>query len=610
MSQLEHQTITASELVVRRLAQHGISQSFGVVGGAIMYITDALRRCEDISTVFTHHEQGAAIAAEAYSKLTHRPALLFATAGPGTTNVITGVADAYMDSVPMVVLIGDVRSTIAADFTRQRYNAPQEVNQAALMQPITKRYLALMPDMPSEAIVAAVDSMVYLTRSGRPGPVCLAMPLDVQGKACNLDTLSSPFAVEPTPLADPSQAAHKAMQGLLQAKRPMLLLGAGVRIAGVVQQVEELIARYSIPWCVTIGAVDLQDHQNPLSCGCVGPTSQRAANSLLQSADCVLALATSFDQSVTGFNVTDLIHNKKVYLVNVDSGENLRFNDSQIETVEYDLADFITEINKHTYPVGNHNPWLNQVLEIKSLLTPQLEASIRSTAGAQYLSAYDISAELSQQLPADATVVLGISLDAHSVFNAFQVKRGQRVIVSRNLGPMGWDVPALLGAAFSGRQSQSLILVTGDGSLMLNIQELAVIANLKIPACIFLFNNDGYASIRTTQNNFFGNQFFGCNSASGLSIPPLAPLARGFGLEYQALNSLTEIGQVLQTHALEGKPRLVECRIDPGQLREPRLVSKVIDGKFQTPALHDMTPSLPTPTAQALAALTPCPETD
>jgi acetolactate synthase-1/2/3 large subunit len=596
-------SITVSELVVRRLQQHGICQAFGVVGGAIMYITDALRRCEGIRSTFTHHEQGAAIAAEAYSKLTHQPALVFATAGPGTTNIITGVADAYMDSIPMVVLIGDVRSTIAADFSKQRYNAPQEINQGGLMQPIVKHYLYLRPDMDAKTILALVDKVVQAASSGRPGPVCISIPLDVQGVYCNAEVLEIPI-VAPTKSVNANHAALcGAMRALLSAKRPLVLLGAGVRIAGMAERVEQLLAQHGLPWCVTIGAVDLQDYSNPLSGGCVGPTSQRVANTLFHAADCVLALATSFDQSVTGFNIDELIANKKVYLVNIDPGENLRFSGGDINPIEAGLNDFFAAIAGQSFNSADHSPWRAQVQQVKATLTPKLEASMRTTAGSKFLSAYDVSAELSRNLPAETTVVLGISLDAHSVFNAFQVTRGQRIIVSRNLGPMGWDVPALLGAAFATDKPQSLILITGDGSLLLNVQELAVIAGMQIPACIFVFNNDGYVSIRTTQSNFFGEQFFGCNSASGLTIPALEPLARGFGLEYDSLNSLTDMAVLLAKHSKAGKPRLVECRIDPGQLREPRLVSKIVEGKFKTPALHDMTPALSADVAQSVADL-------
>ncbi len=601
----QDRTITASELIIRRLEQHGIQQAFGVVGGAIMFITDALRRCEGIRSTFTHHEQGAAIAAEAYAKVTNHPALVFATAGPGTTNVITGVVDAYMDSIPMVVLIGDVRSTIAADFSKQRYNAPQEVNQAALMTPIVKRYQYLTPDMHADALVAAVDATVQEAMTGRKGPVCISVPLDVQGMRCDRSALDAKIA----PILGkkiPDQAAMQlAMQTVLQAKRPLLLLGAGVRLSGMASGVMDLAEKHALPFCVSIGAIDLQDHSNPLSCGCVGPTSQRAANLLFHEADCVLALGTSFDQSVTGFNIAELIRNKKVILVNIDSGENMRFQDGSIQTVEADLGDFLELAANYTHQGLSHGEWLQQVRRVKSLLTPETEAGIRTTVSQGYLSAYDITAELSRNLPANSTIVLGISLDAVSVMNAFQVNRGQRILVSRNLGPMGWDVPALLGAALATKEAAPLVLITGDGSLMLNIQELAVIAGLKFPVCIFVFNNDGYVSIRTTQANFFGQQFFGCDTPSGLKIPPLAPLASGFGFEYSKLRHLEEIGGLLSEHAIAAKPRIVECSIDPGQLREPRLVSRVEDGKFKTPVLHDMTPALPSTLAEAIAGIFP-----
>jgi len=291
-------------------------------------------------------------------------------------------------------------------------------------------------------------------------------------------------------------------------------------------------------------------------------------------------------------NIADLVQNKHVFLVNVDPGENLRFHDANIHPIEADLAVFFQTIAKHSFKAESHADWLHQVNKVKATLTIDTEAQMRTTVGQGYLSAYDITTEISRTLPKDATVVLGISLDAHTVFNSFLVTKGQRVLVSRNLGPMGWDVPALLGAAHTTKQHDALILLTGDGSLMLNIQELAVIAGLAIPACIFVFNNDGYVSIRTTQSNFFGQQFFGCDAASGLKIPAIAPLAHGFGFAYSKVSALADIQDILSEHHHVGKPRIVECSIDPSQLREPRLVSRVQNGQFKTPVLHDMTPSL------------------
>lgn len=587
-------SITVSDLVVRRLHAHGIKHAFGVVGGAIMFITDALRRCHGMHSVFTHHEQAASIAAEAYSKLTHKPAIVFATAGPGVTNLVTGVVDAYMDSIPMVVVIGDVRSSIAADFSKQRYNAPQEVNQAALMRPIVKEYVHLNPDMDASTILSHVDHALNVAVSGRPGPICISIPLDVQGIACDPEVLNEPYSARVTPLEAHDQPNLRGVfQDLLNAKRPLVLLGAGVRIAGIVGHIEDLIAKYALPWCVTIGAVDLQDSANPLSVGCVGPTSQRAANTIFHAADCILALGTSFDQSVTGFNINGLIRNKKIYLVNVDQGEGVRFNDPAIELIQANLSDFADATEDITPRTTDHAPWLAQVRSIKQTLTTSLEAGLRTTVRDGFLSAYDVTAKLSRSIPDDSVIVLGISLDAHSVFNAFEVSKGTRIIVSRNLGPMGWDIPALLGASFAIEKQQRLVLITGDGSLMLNIQELAVIAGLSIPTIIIVFNNDGYVSIRTTQANFFGSQFFGCDNASGLHIPQMEPLAHGFGLEYDLLTSLDDISPILEKHDSVGLPRLIECRIDPRQLREPRLVSKVVDGKFQTPTLNEMTPELP-----------------
>jgi acetolactate synthase-1/2/3 large subunit len=461
------------------------------------------------------------------------------------------------------------------------------------MKPIVKGYMALSPEMDSSGIVAAVDELARTAVSGRPGPVCICIPLDVQATPCDAAALAEPFSGIDSHSGFVLDAIDSAMQAVLMAQRPLVLLGAGVRIAGMAMDVDALLARYHLPWCVSIGAVDLQDDSHPLSCGCVGPTSQRAANTLLRAADCVLALATSFDQSVTGFNISGLVANKRVFVVNVDPSERLRFHDPQITALDVSLADFLTRVGNRDFTTANHDAWRSEIRCVKAALTNDLEASLRTAVTENYLSAYDITLEISRHLPATATIVLGISLDAHSVFNAFRVTRGQRIIVSRNLGPMGWDLPALLGAYASTEDNRPLILITGDGSLMLNVQELAVIAGMQIPACMFVFCNDGYASIRTTQSNFFTKDFFGCNQESGLYLPALKSLALGFNIEHEVLHSVEAIAPLLRRHSAMGRPRLIECRIDPSQVREPRLVTRVDNGVFATPTLADMHPPLP-----------------
>lgn len=557
-----------------------------------MYITDALRQCPAIRSSFLHHEQAAAIAAEAYGKLENRPALVFATAGPGVTNVTTGVADAYMDSVPMVILVGDVRSTIRADFAAQRYNAPQEVNQRALLEPIVKEYLCIEPGAGAESIIGEVDRIFRLACTGRPGPVCIALPLDVQGGKFDLDPASAPVpSLGPNVLLDES-AAHRAATALASAQRPLLLLGAGVRLARAESAVREVIRRWQVPYCVTIGAVDLQDADDPLSLGCVGPTAQRAANLAFQASDCVIVLGSSFDVSVTGFNVEGLLRNKRLFLVNVDPGEFLRLRSLNLEAVAGDVGAFCAWALEAAPAPPDARVWRDRTIALQRIVGADYERSIRRAVGDGYLSAYDITRRISTQIPQDSVVALGISLDAISVFNAFRVQRGQRIIVSRNLGPMGWDLPAAIGAAHARDADKPLFLITGDGSILLNLQELSVVAGRRIPLCIVVFSNDGYVSIRSTQSNFFGSGYFGCDTASGLHMPELGTVATAFGLEHSAIDDLETLDAAVASYLAHPKPCLIECRLDPLQLREPRLVSRVENGQFVTPTLADMTPSL------------------
>lgn len=583
---------TTSELIVERLADLGVTHSFGVVGGAIMYVTDALRKCTRMRHSFTHHEQAAAIAAEAFGKMENRPALVFATAGPGVTNVITGLADAYMDSVPMVLLVGDVRSTIRADFARQRYNAPQEVDQGRLLSPLVKEYLYVEPGMPAADIVAAVDRLYGVAMQGRPGPVCIALPLDAQGVKHPAEALEAALPAPATPPEPQSGVVEPLLAALRSAQRPLLVLGSGIRLGRAREAVRELVERTGLPYCVTIGAVDLQEDSNPLSIGCVGPTSQRCANLAMQAADCIVVLGSSVDQSVTGFNVEAWTKDRTIVMVNVDRGEFLRFQGTSVVPVEADVLSACRALLERFEGELDIEHWRSVLSRLKHMLSPDHERSMRTTVGPGFASAYDITRRLSRCLSPGSTVVLGISLDAHSVFNSFEVRSDQRILVSRNLGPMGWDLPAAIGAAQARDPAGGLYLLTGDGSLMLNLQELAVVCGQGLPLCIFVFNNDGYVSIRTTQHNFFGDSVFGCDAGSGLHMPALQRLAPAFGLEYHRLEQADQVESLVELHRRSPAPRLVECMLDPGQLREPRLVSRVEDGRFITPTLADMTPRL------------------
>ncbi len=587
--------LTVSEVVIQRLLKYDINSAFGVVGGAIMFLTEAIRKADQLNTTFVHHEQSAAIAAEAFGKLNNNPAIVFATAGPGVTNVITGIADAFMDSVPLVLLVGDVRTTLAADFKNQRYNAPQEVDQKSLLSPIVKKYLNLNMDISGPQLVAYVDEMVSLSVSGRMGPVCISIPLDVQGKLVEESCLNVPIKQNNRYSSDCllTKSICEVIKKLRTSQRPVLLLGAGVRQSDSLALLETLIKKYCLPYCVTIGAVDLQNKNDQLSIGCIGPTSQRAANMIVQSADLILAIGTSLDQSVTGFNIDRFFEKKELILVNIDKGEFVRLNAQSLTSVEADAQNFCQILLNELNDFRTKDDWIGNIKSIKSVISFESESKSRSLINNGFNCAYKISNKISQNLPENAVVVLGISLDAHSVFNAFEVTKGQRVIVSRNLGPMGWDLPAVIGAAKFAQSNQPIVLITGDGSVMLNLQELSVIAGLHLPVCIFIFNNAGYTSIRTTQSNFFDAKFIGCGIESGLHIPDFSKVSKAFGINYQKLNQLSEIDEILTNHINHPQPTIVECMIDPKQLREPRLVSRLENGKFYTPGLDDMYPPMP-----------------
>lgn len=579
-----------SDYVMDYLAVQGTDAIFTVTGGGIMHLVDSLGRSESIRYICNYHEQACAIAAESYARATGRPGVLLVTTGPGSTNALSAIAGAWVDSVPVVVISGQVRRDLIADYSRVRQMGPQEINILDMVRPVTK-YAVTITD--PATIGAELDKAFDIASRGRPGPVWINIPLDVQGAQIDLPAPCKLTRAES--IAPLVQDVAHVVELLSKASRPALVFGNGVHYAGAECDARALADRLGIPVLTTLGGLDLIGDDHPLFAGRFGPGGQRNANFVIQTCDLLLTIGASMSVTNIGFNTDSFSPHSTKIVVNSDVEEIRKMRPTPHLGVTADAGSFIRALHEAcaSRKFDLDADWPVACREWKQrypTVTPEQRAE------REYVNSYVFVDRLSECLSAGDLVLTGNALDAVSVIQAFKVTLGQRVYTNINYGAMGWDLPAAVGAAVARLSDPAArtILVTGDGSIQFNIQELMTIGLNRLNIKIFVLNNDGYQSIRATQTNHFAGHLVGADSSSGVGNPRFDSLATAYGLGYCRIENHAEMDARLTACLAEPGPMICELNVSPSQPRSPRLMSRrAEDGRMESPALEDMYPFLP-----------------
>ncbi|MGF6569903.1 acetolactate synthase-1/2/3 large subunit [Paraburkholderia sp. GAS333] len=579
-----------SDYVMDYLAVQGTDAIFTVTGGGIMHLVDSLGRSESIRYICNYHEQACAIAAESYARATGRPGVLLVTTGPGSTNALSAIAGAWVDSVPVVVISGQVRRDLIADYSRVRQMGPQEINILDMVRPVTK-YAVTITD--PATIGAELDKAFDIASRGRPGPVWINIPLDVQGAQIDLPAPCKLTRAES--IAPVVQDVARVVELLSKASRPALVFGNGVHYAGAECDARALADRLGIPVLTTLGGLDLIGDDHPLFAGRFGPGGQRNANFVIQTCDLLLTIGASMSVTNIGFNTDSFSPHSTKIVVNSDVEEIRKMRPTPHLGVTADAGSFIRALHEAcvSRKFDLDADWPVACREWKQrypTVTPEQRAE------REYVNSYVFVDRLSECLSAGDLVLTGNALDAVSVIQAFKVTLGQRVYTNINYGAMGWDLPAAVGAAVARLSDPAArtILVTGDGSIQFNIQELMTIGLNRLNIKIFVLNNDGYQSIRATQTNHFAGHLVGADSSSGVGNPRFDSLATAYGLGYCRIENHAEMDARLAACLAEPGPMICELNVSPTQPRSPRLMSRrAEDGRMESPALEDMYPFLP-----------------
>jgi acetolactate synthase-1/2/3 large subunit len=582
------------------LAESGIEQVFAVTGGGAMFLNQALGGHPRLRCTYMHHEQACAMAAEGYARIAGKPAVVMLTTGPGAINALNGVFGAFTDSIPMIVLSGQVKSSTCKDtqgLHQLRQLGDQEGPTIAMATPICK--LAKLVDQASEAMNCLALAL-KTAQEGRPGPTWLDIPLDIQSTEIERDKgdeapgkrQAHQHAIRPTLRAEVAIVVDR----LMRSHRPLILGGTGVRLAGVRDRLLRLVERMEVPMA-TAWTHDLIASDHPLFAGRPGTIGTRPGNFCLQTADFLLVLGSRLNIRQTSYNFDDFAPHAWVAQVDADAQELRKPTVKPDLGIEAHLQEFLDELELQlaAKTLPDISPWTHWVHAIQARFSVHHE---HPALPADQINPYHAVKRVFSHLGPSDVVVCGNASACILPFQIGALQDGQRMFSNSGSASMGYDLPAAVGAAVA-NPGQRVVCFAGDGSLQMNIQELQTIKTYQLPITIIVLNNAGYVSIRQTHENFFG-KVVGADAASGVEFPEYAKVAQAYGLQSVCIDRPDKLDDLRDLMALPG-PTLIDIKVDPDQGFAPRIKSRVDEhGKFQTPALDDMHPFLP---AEQLAAL-------
>ena len=577
-----------ADYIWKTLADLGTRHVFLVTGGGAMHLDDALGRETRIRYVCNLHEQACAMAAEGYARQSGRPGVVCVTTGPGGTNALTGVMGAWLDSVPMVVVSGQIkRATMITSCPdlKLRQLGDQEYNIVDAVRPMTKMAKTVMA---VEEVAETLATAWRICQEGRPGPVWIDVPLDIQ--AAQMPE-TAPAAVAPARADGPVPNLSAALGLLKTARRPAIVAGSGIRNAKAADLFLQAAEAWRIPVLTSISGIDLIPSDHPLFFGRPGILGERPANFILQNADLLLVLGTRMGLRIIGYAHDKLARAATRVMVDVDEAE-LRKPTFRVDVpVHADAGDFLRAALAELPALPAREDWLAYCRRVKVRYPVVLPAHRART---DYVSSYVLPEAVVRHAPADLTVVTSNGIAYTSTFQAIPVRTGMRMFSNEACASMGYGLPAAIGAAFAGGPDRTVACFEGDGSIQMNLQELQTLVTYRLPVKLFVYNNDGYLSIKTTQRSFFGGFFVGSEPGSGVKLPSIEKLAAAYGLPYFRLAKNQELDVKLrEIFGTEG-PVLVEVMLDPFEELGPKAASrKLPDGRMVSAPLEDMAPFLP-----------------
>jgi acetolactate synthase-1/2/3 large subunit len=568
-----------------------VRQIFMVSGGGMMFLSDALAVHPGLKAICAHHEQAAAMAAVAYAKYKNDLGVCYVTTGCGGTNAITGLLNGWQDSTPCLFISGQSKrkETVRNSGLKLRQFGVQEVDIVSIVEPLTK--YAVMVNEP-ELIPYHLEKAVFLARNGRRGPVWLDVPMDVQGaeiSPIDCRKFDPSVSVEIVPVVPRRQELEELSYLIHRSERPIILAGQGIRQAGALEVFRRFIEKFNIPVVVSKLAVDVLPTAHDLYVGGIGNKGTRGGNFALQNSDLVISLGCRLSVSSTGHEYANFARQAQIVVIDIDPVEHQK-GTVRIDKFIHSDAKLFLDMIVQTVPPPARKFWLEKCLHWKRSYPVCLPVYANEGEG---INLYHFVDSLCKVMPNDAVVVWDAGSALYAVTQAAVLREGQRLIGSGGQAEMGFTLPATVGVSFA-RDRKDVIGITGDGSFQMNLQELQTIKHHNLPIKMFVWNNDGYLSIRASQGRFFEGRFIGTDSSSGVSFPDLEKIAAAYDIKYVRISSSHSLGDTLSE--ILALPGPVLCEVIC--LRDQEIVPTVAsarkdDGTMVSKPLEDMYPFLP-----------------
>lgn len=588
--------IKIAKYIADFLVEKGVEDVFTVTGGGAMHLNDALGHAPGLHSIYNHHEQACAIAAEGYARLTGKLAAVCVTSGPGGTNAITGVLGGWLDSIPMFILSGQVKreTTLWATDVPLRQLGDQEYNIIDSVKPMTK-YAVMLTD-PLE-IRYHLEKAFYLATVGRGGPVWLDIPLDIQAAIVETEELKGfdPAAEgikeKEEPVYDEALTSV-ILEKISEAKRPLIFAGTGIRLGNARKEFLALVDKLQIPVVTAWNAHDVLPTDSPYFCGKPGTVGTRGGNFLVMNCDLLLVLGSRLNIRLISYNYRDFAKDAYKIVVDIDENELNKPTVTPDLPVHADVKDVMASLIKASYDGGieAHKRWLGWAQELNQKY-PAVQEEYKKEK--QPMNPYAFLDVFFRKASEDEVIVCGNGSACVMTFQACRIKEGQRLFTNSGCAAMGYGFPAAIGAAIA-RKGRQVVCIDGDGSFQMNLQELQTVVYNHLNIKIIYLNNNGYHSIRQTQTNLFkGEPLVGVCDGNGLSFPDMQKIAYAYEIPYIKIDCLDMASRQLEDALHREGPMLIEAVLDPKQNFEPKLSSKVLpDGRIVSPALDDMFPFL------------------
>ncbi len=576
-----------ADFVIKFLEDKGIKNVFTVSGGGSIFLCDALYKSKKIKYVSCHHEQAVSFATESYSRVKNKPGAAIITTGPGGTNCTTGVACCWIDSVPSIFISGQVYLNQTIKNSGLRQLGVQEFDIVSMVKSSTK-YSVIIKN--PESIKYHLEKAYHLSTDGRPGPVWIDIPANIQNAVINPKKIIG-YKIKKRDKEFPKidKDIKQVAKMLSTSKKPILHLGHGVKISNASSYLRKLIEKFKIPFALTWNASDLIESSHPCYVGRPGAFAERGTNFIIQNCDLYISIGTRLPYMVTGYNSKDFARKAKKIIIDIDKNEINKSHINPYKKICCDAKYFLKTLLKNM-PNKNQisKEWHVYCKDIRKKYPIVLEEYRKQ----KKINSYDFIDVLSDVLNKDDIIVTDMGLSFVGTHQAFKIKKGQRLFTNSGHAPMGWGLPAAIGAYYASKKKR-IICLTGEGGLQMNIQEFATIMHNKLPIKTFIYNNGGYLTIKQTQQLGFNSRIMGSNSETGLSFPNYKKIANSHKIKYSKIINNKNLKSKIKKIISNNSPQICELMLDHNQEQMPKAINKRLpNGKSVPTKFEDMYPFL------------------